>query len=406
MNYLIIGFCAAGVNAAETLRKHDSQAEITVLNGEHQPFYLRLDLEGIFHGKPAAQLTPRPPEYWPECGIRVLSDHAVQINPAQHEVKTASGHTLTYDRLLLAVGARPRDLSVPGRDLGGIHHYHTLDDALAILALRDRVRRAVIVGGGILGLELAHAACSFGWNVTILVRGGHVGSPIADANGSALILNALKRAGVAVFFREEVTAFDGQNGFLIAVRTKTGRVLECDFAGICIGVEPDVRFLEGTGLLESGYVVVNDRLQTRAPDIFAAGDCAVVRRTDGSKVYGHTWNVASAQARIAAANMGGMNSVWKEDVLYNLDRLFDQEFAVIGPWDDRRLPERVLHEFPASAFFRALVTRNGIMESAFLLGDRSADRRVRKLIAARANVENRLAQVFDPDFPLEDLLKS
>ena len=406
MKHLIIGFGSAGANAAETLRKHDPQAEITVLNGENQPFYLRLDLEGIFHGKPADQLMPRPPEYWQERGIRVVQDCAADVNPSRHEVQTASGGTLNYDRLLIAVGAAPRKLSVPGRELDGVFHYHTLDDALAIHSMRERVRRAVIVGGGILGLELAHAAHVFGWEVVILVRGGHVGSPIVDASGSALVLISLQRAGVTVIFHDEVAAFEGRENRVAAVRTKSGRALECDFAGLCIGVMPDVHFLEGSGLLEDGQLMVNERMQTSVPDVFAAGDCAIVRGADGRLIHGTTWNVASAQARTAAANMSGANSVWAEGVLYNLDYLFDQEFAMIGPWDDRRLPERVLHEFSAPGSYRALVTRHGILESALLLGDRSADRRLRKLVAAGALVENRLPQVLDANIPLDNLLKS
>jgi NAD(P)H-nitrite reductase large subunit len=406
VNYLIIGFGAAGANAAETLRKHDPQAEITVLNGENQPFYLRLDLEGIFQGKGADQLMPRPPEYWEERGIRVVQDCAADVNPSRHEVQTASGGTLNYDRLLIAVGSAPRDLTVPGRELYGIFHYHTLDDALAIHSMRERVRRAVIVGGGILGLELAHAARAFGWEIVILVRGGHVGSPIVDESGSALVLSSLQRAGVTVIFRDEVAAFKGHESHLAAVRTKAGRVLECDFAGICIGVEPGVHFLEGSGLLEDGQLIVNERLQTSDPEIFAAGDCALVHATDGRLIPCRNWNVASAQARVAVANMSGADSVWTEGVLYNLDYLFGQEFALIGPWADRHLPERALHEFPAENSYRALVTRHGILESALLLGDRSADRRLRKLIAAGALVENRLPQVLDANIPLDNLLKS
>jgi len=405
VKHLILGFSAAGANAAETLRRQDSQAEITVLNGENRPFYLRLDLEGIFHGKGAEQLMPRPPEYWEERGIRVVPGRAARVNPARHEVHIESGGTLHYDRLLIAVGSAPRDLTVPGRGLDGIFHYHTLGDALAIHALRERVRRAVIVGGGILGLELAHAAHAFGWEIVILVRGGHVGSPIVDASGSALVLASLERAGVKVIFRDEVAAFEGREKHVTAIRTKSGRILECDFAGICAGVVPDVGFLEGSGLLEDGQLIVNERLQTSAPDVFAAGDCAVVHATDGRLIPCRNWNVASAQARVAAANMSGADSVWTEGVLYNLDYLFGQEFALIGPWADRHLPERALHEFPAENSYRALVTHEGILESALLLGDRSADRRLRKLIAAGAVVENRLPQVLDTNIPLENLLK-
>jgi NAD(P)H-nitrite reductase large subunit len=267
------------------------------------------------------------------------------------------------------------------------------------------VRRAVIVGGGILGLELAHAAHAFGWEITLLVRGGYVGSPIVDESGGAFVLSALQRAGVKVIFHDQVAAFEGRENHVTAIRTTAERISECDFAGICAGVVPDVGFLEGSGLLDDGQLVVNERLQTSDPDVFAAGDCVTVRASDGRLIPCHAWNVAQAQARVAAANMSGTDSVWTEGVLYNLDALFDQEFALIGPWDDRHLAGRELHEFPAENSYRALVTHEGILESALLLGDRSADRRLRKLVAAGAAVENRLPQVLDTNVPLENLLK-
>jgi nitrite reductase (NADH) large subunit len=406
VRHLILGFSAAGANAAETLRQRDPEAEITVLNGERQPFYLRLDLEGVFQGKPLEQLLPRPPEYWEERGIRVLQDRARKVNPASHEVQTESGGALNYNRLLIATGAMPRDLKVPGRELEGIFNYHTLDDALAIYALRDRVRRAVIIGGGILGLELAHSTRAFGWEITLIVRRDYVGSPTVDASGGALLLSSLERAGVKVIFRDEVAAFEGKEHRLTAVRTTSGRVLPCEFASICAGVIPDVGFLQDSGLLEDGQLIVGERLQTSAPDIFAAGDCAAVRATDGRLIGCHTWNVAQSQARVAAANMSGEEAKWSEGVLYNLDALFDQEFAIIGPWADRHLPGRTLHEFSSTSSYRALVTRNGILESAMLLGNRSLDRRLRKLIAARFVTGDRIEQVLDDNLPVEELLKS
>ena len=109
------------------------------------------------------------------------------------------------------------------------------------------------------------------------------------------------------------------------------------------------------------------------------------------------WNTATSQARTAAASMAGTLSAWREDVLYNLDLLFDQPFALIGPWQKRHEPGRVLHALPGDDAYRALVTHGGILESAFLLGNREHDRRVRKLIAGRARVGNDLARIFAPD---------
>jgi NAD(P)H-nitrite reductase large subunit len=396
VKHLILGFSAAGATAAELLRRNDPTAEITVLAAEGHPFYLRLDLEGIFQGKPREQLIPRPPAFWEEKRITVLPERALHVDPAARAVTTpAAVHS--FDRLLIAVGSAPVDLPVPGRELVGVVHYHTLTDAERIRDARDRIRHIVIIGGGILGLELAQAAVAFGWDITLLVRGGHVGSPMVDATGGELVLQSLRDHGVHVLLHEEVATFEGEDGRLRKVITKTGRALPADLAAVCIGVRPAVGFLEASGLLTNGQLVINEFLQTPALDIFAAGDAPVVQFPDGERFQNFMWNTATSQARAAALNMAGPLAPWRVDVLYNLDLLFDREFALIGPWHKRHDPGRELHEFTAENIYRGLVTRDGILESAFLLGSREYDRRVRKLVAARIRLGDNLTRVFSPD---------
>lgn len=397
MKHLIIGFCAAGANAAETIRREDDAAEIVVLNGEGGPFYLRLDLEGVFKGHAPERLMPRAPEYWRARRITVLADRAVAVDPDRQLVRCASGGALQYDRLLIATGASPRALNVTGRDLKGIFHYHTLHDAQAILAQRDHVRNAVIVGGGILALELAAFAREFGWNTTLLVRGKQVGTPFVDAAGGAFVHAALARAGVSVIYEDEVVHFAGNGGRLESIMTQHGQSLPAQFTALCIGVQPAVAFLESSGLLSSGELVVDDRLRTRAPRIFAAGDAAIVQLPDGARFPCNMWSVAAAQARIAARNMCGADEAWSPEIPYNLDHLFDQEFALIGAWERRHEAGFQIHELATASAYRALVTRDGVLAGAFLLGDRTHDRRLRKLIAARARVAGKLDRLFADD---------
>ena len=403
MKHLILGFCAAGANAAEAIRRLDPHGEITVFNPETIPFYLRLDLEGIIEEKPLHHIQPRPPSFWEEKNIRVVPELAVAVDRERKIVLAQSGKEYAYDRLLIATGASPRKLGVPGEDLSGVHHYHTFDDARGIYDARQDVQQAVIVGAGILGLELARVVAHFGWKLTVLVRGGHVGTPIADPAGGEFVRRALERKNVEVIFRDQVEEFTG-NGQLHTVRTRQGREISAQFAAVCIGVRPNVGFLERTGLLSDGELIVNDRLQTPDESIFAAGDAVHVRVADGHLVPCNTWNVAVSQSRTAASNMAGKESVWEEGVLYNLDSLFDQPIAIIGPWDRRREPGFQVHESESGSSFRALVTREGVLVAALLVGDRSGDRRLRKLIANKARVEGKLDRIFDPDAQPEEFL--
>ena len=403
MHHLILGFCAAGANAAEAIRRLDPTAEITVFNPEAIPFYLRLDLEGIIEEKPVHHIQPRPPTFWEEKNIRVMPERAASIDRVRKQVRAESGQSFSYDKLLIATGAGPRKLGVPGEFLPGIASYHTFEDARHIYSLREQVKHAVIVGAGILGLELARVVQHFGWDLTMLVRGDHVGTPIADPRGGKFVLRALERQGVNVIFHDQVQEFFGGDR-VQTVRTKGGRELPADFVALCIGVEPSVGFLEGTDLLTDGQLIVDDKLQTADPDIYAAGDVAFVRVPDGHLVPCNTWNVATSQAKVAASNMTGKDAVWDEGILYNLDALFDQPIAIIGLWDRRHEPGYVIHEIESEGSFRALVTRNGVLAAALLMGDRSGDRRVRKLIASRAFVEGKIERVFSEDAKPEEFL--
>jgi NAD(P)H-nitrite reductase large subunit len=403
LHYLILGFCAAGANAAEAIRRADPAAEITVFNPESIPFYLRLDLEGIIEEKPVHHIQPRPPIFWEERHIRVLPERAAHVDPRRKEVRSDAGKVFRYDKLLIATGANPRKLNLPNEYLTGIHHYHTFDDARVIYESRESVKNAVIVGAGILGLELARVVKHFGWNITILVRGDYVGTPIADPQGGEFVRRALERKGVNVIFHDQVQEFVGGE-HVEKIRTRQGRELPADFVALCIGVRPNVSFLADTGLLSDGQLIVNEKLQTTEPDIYAAGDVVFVRVSDGHLVPCNTWNVATSQAKVAAANMTGKETAWEEGILYNLDALYDQPIAIIGPWDRRHEPGYVVHELETEDAFRALVTKDGVLVAALLMGDRSGDRRVRKLVATRAVVEGKLDRVFHPEAKPEEFM--
>lgn len=416
VKHLIIGFGAAGATAAEAIRREQEQAEITILNGEGTPFYLRLDLEKILNGESTEEIIPYGDRHWEDKNIRLLNDRAVRIlpdkkivetaveekviaeagvSPARPErktVETAGGETLSYDSLLIASGAKPRKLNVSGEDLKGVHTYRTLKDAQRILNSRESVKRAVIIGGGILGMELARAAVNFGWRTTLLVREAHAGSPLLDKSGGEFILKAMHRKGVGVIFGDEVLDFQGKGEKLAAVRTKGGRTLEADFAGVCIGVVPHVDFLEESSLLREGKLIVDASLKA-AEHIFAAGDCAVVE-TGERRIGCSSWNIAVTQARTAAANMCGGDAVWSPGVVFNTDAFFDQEFVMIGDWQRRHEVGFRIHDFSTEERFRQICTFDGVIRGAMLIGSREGDRKLRRLITDGAKLDENIKYIF------------
>lgn len=404
--HLIIGFCAAGANAAEAIRRLDPAAEITVLNGDTRFFYLRLDLEGVFEEKPLERIQPRPPEFWEQKNIRVIHDRALSVNPVSKTVQGQSGASYEYDKLLIATGAQPRKLHVPGEYLPGIFTYHSLEDAQRIYAYKGQVRHCVIIGAGILGLEFARCAHEwFHWKITVLVRGHFPGSGTVDPEGGAYITRAMRNAGLDVRFGENVAEFQADTeGHLARIVTQKGEIIETDFVAKCVGIEPSISFLKDSDLLTDSHLIVNEYLEAPVKDVFAAGDVATVRTRDGHLVRCNTWNVAMDQARIAAKNMVGHETEYVEDVLYNLDALFDLPLAIIGTWDRRTLPGYVVHNLNTPTAYRQILTKDGILMGGCLLGDRHGDRRLRKLASLKARVSEKLDRLFADDAKPEEFL--
>jgi NAD(P)H-nitrite reductase large subunit len=393
--YVIIGLGAAGATAASALRTLDPESSITVLNGEGQPFYLRLDLATILEGKDPQKLIAREDSYWTENNISVLSSRAIGLDTEQKRVFLSQGDPVHYDSLLIAVGAQAQRLTCPGHDLQGIFTYRTLQDANAIHALRDQVKKAVVIGGGILGMEIAKAASDYGWDTTLLVRGAHVGAPLIDADAGAFVHARLERTGVNIIYQDEVETYQGRE-WIESVITREGNTLACDIVIECIGVAPDLEFLKDTGIVKEGRIAIDSTLRTALPDVFAAGDAAAVTTVDGNTVRCHTWSVAVAQAKVAAENMAGTEAQWSEGVAYNADSFFDQEFAMIGPWDRRHEPGRKIETQLTDSAYRAIASREGIIESAMLIGDKTGDRKLRKLIASGEKIEG-IDRLFNTD---------
>lgn len=394
--YVIIGMGAAGATCAQQLRKLEPESDITIINGESQPFYLRLDLASVLEGKDPEKLIARKNEYWDENNIKVVHSVALKLDHSTRTVFTANGDRISYDKLLIAAGSQARRLNCRGSELAGITTYRTLDDALGILEMKDKVKNVVIVGGGILGMEVAQAGWGYGWDITLLVRDSYPGLPLVDEDGGKFVHAALERGGVKVIYNDEVECYEG-NGNVAGIVTKQGTRLSADLVIECIGVAPNLSFLDETEIVERGKVCIDESMRTSLSNIFAAGDAVLVKKADGNSVMCHNWNVAISQARTAAESMTGKEANWSEGVAYNADCFYDQEFAIIGPWDRRHEAGRKVETQTTDNAYRAVASMDGIIESAIVAGDKTGDKLLRRLIASGVNITGKFDKLFDPE---------
>src|SRR6266496_3158999 len=271
ISYLIIGNGIAGVTAAEILRNEDAAADITVIADDPFPVYYRPALKDYLAGRVREdKLWARPNSFYQDHRIRFLSDRVVGIQAGQHTVQVQSGREVTYDRLLLANGARASRLNCPGTNLIGVTTLRTVADYQAVVSHLGTARRIVVSGSGTLALETIETLRHRGYQVTHLLRRRTLWSEVLDATASDLVLQQERRDGVDVRLEEEVAEIMGKNGEVSGVITTSGARIPCDILIIAIGVEPMIDFIKSSGIPCGRGVQVDSTMRTSSLDRYAA----------------------------------------------------------------------------------------------------------------------------------------
>lgn len=307
MRHLIIGAGAAGMTAAEVLRKQDPAASITVLDGEGEGPYARMAIPYLLSnqiGEDGTRLR-RDPEHYRKLRIDVEKARAASLDSAARSVRLADGRTLPYDRLLIATGSVPSREKIEGIDLPGVHTCWTLADARAIIASLRPGTRVVQMGAGFVGCIIIQGLVSRGAQLTILVRSGRMVSRMMPPKASEMIAAWCQAKGVRVMGKTQ-TAKVERDGKALKVTLTTGETLPADVYLSAVGVKPGIDFLAGSGIkIESG-IVVDERMRTNLPGVYAAGDVAEARDClKGEPLVNAIQPNAVEQARIAAINMAG-----------------------------------------------------------------------------------------------------
>lgn len=374
MRYVVIGGGVAGVTAAKTIRAHDPAADIKIYAEEYHPLglYARKDLARRLSdelGTPESYLVESK-ETLEGQGIQFIQQAIPRLYTDQNQIFVVHSYRANYDKLLLAVGAAPKLVEAPGHALLGVHQIRTYDDATLLEDwLPDlQAHGAVVIGGGILGLDMAYALQKRGIPVTLIVREAHVGAPLLSEATASLIEARLRNDGITLITGQEVKAFLSDDGKLLdAVELDDETVIRTRLALCCIGVRPVSDFLEDTGIgvdEVTGGILVNEYMQTSVPNVYAAGSCAQI-----SDTRSRNWNTAAEQGRIAALNMLGIATPYQPALVGDLNtRLYDLPFAYF----DRFMPtdgESAVWTWENATSTAQIAIREGQIISARLLGD-------------------------------------
>jgi 3-phenylpropionate/trans-cinnamate dioxygenase ferredoxin reductase subunit len=400
--YVIAGAGLAGAKAAETLREEGYEGKLVIVGAERERPYERPPLsKDYLRGESERESAYVHPEgFYAERDIELRLERSVlALDAAAHEVQLDDGERIPYARLLIATGAEPRRLPVPGADLDGVFYLRTLADSDVLRGRLERGGRVVVVGAGWIGCEVAASARQKGLEVTVLdplsvplerVLGTELGAVYRDIHADH---------GVTMRMGTGVEGFEG-SGSVARVRTSDGGALDCDFVVVGIGVTPRTALAERAGLAVDDGVLVDERLCTSAPEVFAAGDVAnELHPFYGERIRVEHWGNALEQGPVAArAMLGGEDAVY-DRLPYFFSDQYDVGMEYAGyasNWD------RVV--------FRGDVAGREFV-AFWLVGDHvvagmnvnvwDVNDAIQALIRSRAAVDD--ARLADPDVPLEEL---
>ena len=335
VDFLIVGGGVAGTTAAQTIRGLKPDTSIVILSDENYELYSRILLTGYIRGEVTReQVFLKKPKWYQENRIDLAKGiSARKLDANAHTGECENGEIYQYKKLLLALGARPIKLNVPGSELGNISYMWTIEDAEKIITDLKTAKRGVVIGGGFIGLEFAHAFKIKGIETTILDGSQYYWGNRLDKGSSQVIQNILEKNGISVIAGEMAEKFVGgqDNPQSVGkVITKSGKEFECDLVGIGIGIKSDLEWLEGSGIKVDQGIVTNEYLETNLPDVYSAGDCANFYDViiEGQHLVG-TWANATIQGTVVGKTMTGQRTIFEAVSAYTA-RFFNSTCSFVG----------------------------------------------------------------------------
>jgi NADPH-dependent 2,4-dienoyl-CoA reductase/sulfur reductase-like enzyme len=333
MHYVIIGNGVCGMEAALALRKREAEARISLVSDEHDHFFSRPALMYVFAGQTRLQDTePFDRRLYERMGFERVTGRVATVDAPGHALVFEDGRRLGYEKLLLAVGSKARTAPWLGSEGPGLHYFVTLRDLEGLDQDARRGGRAAVIGGGLIGVEVAEILHDRGLHVTFLIRENWYFPLALDGKESTLVAEHMRAKGVDVRLGINVEeVLRGPDGRPRAVRVD-GSDLPTDLVVTSIGVVPNTGFLAGgpVALSQGGAIEVDDALKAGAPDVWAAGDCANVTWVDGSRRPEQLWYTARDQGRVAAQSMLGDDVAYRRGAWYNSAKFFDLEWTTAG----------------------------------------------------------------------------
>ena len=332
MNIVIIGNGISGTTAARHIRKL-SNHNITIISSETPHFFSRTALMYIYMGHMRFEDTkPYEDNFWEKNNINLLQAYVQNIDFNSKKIHLDNNNSMDYDKLILAVGSKSNKFGWPGENLDGVSGLYSIQDLQTIEKHSPNVNRAVIVGGGLIGIELAEMFSSRKIEVTFLVRENSYWDMILPREESSMVNNIIQHHNIDLRLSTELSEIiPNDQGKVKAIKTKNGDTIECEFVGLTAGVRPNIEFLSGTGLEINKGILVHEDLSTNIPDVYAIGDCAELKNPPTNRrSIEAVWYVGRMMGETVAHSIVGNQQSYQPGVWFNSAKFFDTEYQVYG----------------------------------------------------------------------------
>jgi nitrite reductase (NADH) large subunit len=373
MAIIIIGNSAASTAAIESIRKNDCKSPITQFSDETYPLYSRCLTSYHIAGKvDDRSILYRPPSFHKDMqvdlhgGVRVT-----EVDPVNRKIICDNKRSYEYDRLLISTGSSPKIPDNVDRNINGIFTLRTIEDAVAIKKFLTGVKRAVILGGGLIGMRIAEALSICGIKVTVIIRSNRVLSQMIDMQAARIIQKALEENNIEVMTGTDVSEAVSTGKNITAVKTEKGQIIKCEMLVVAKGVSANTGLIDNTDIKKQWGIVTDENMRTNHKDIFAAGDVAETYDiVTGEHAVNALWTCAVQQGIIAGYNISGHTKAYNGSLGMNSLKLFKTSlisYGINSPGDESKY--KIIADIdPVRNIYKKIVIRDNRIKGIVLVG--------------------------------------
>lgn len=411
MRYVIIGNSAAAIGAVIGIRKVDSDGEITIISREDYLAYSRPSISSLLAGKiTMAKMPYRKEKFYKDNNVSVmLGAEVVSIDTKAKKVKMKGKRVRSYDKLLIATGGKPFVPPIKGLEKEDTLTFTTLDDSKRLKEISRKIKKIVIIGGGLIGLKAAEGLVKTDIDVTVLELAPRVLSTAFDSVTSKIIQDAFKKKGVKIITSDTVTEVNKEGGKIVSVTLRSNKKLDCDAVVVAIGVIPNADVASGTRIKINRGILVDDNMMTSVKGVYAAGDVSegYDMIIDAKRVL-PIWTNAFVQGKVAGINMAGRKLNHKKLLPMNSITFCDVPIISMGltePLSDKSCKVIEKNDLKSNIHKRLILKGNHIVGGCFVTAiDRSGI--ITGLMKNSVDVSDYTSILLEDDFSFAHLKKA